>query len=1120
MRPISLLPAEAKLLAKIAADRLRPWTQRALESIPQFAYSAHRQTADSLDRVLSHCAAVRSAVGSNRRSIYKQVSGSRNQRLTGGLQLSLDLTKAYDYLPRRLLLAALQRLQVPEDLQVLILYIHDNALLVLEKNNLREQVRMGRGIRQGCGLSPQLWLAFTVLFFDAVSYLPEQAVSGFADDFHIQWEIHSARDMHQACQQIPRILGDLRKLGMTVSLDKTAALLAIAGTEAPKLLKTYTTRTPNGRVLKIQHKGQTTVLPIKNQHTYLGVVISYQAFERYTVKHRQQLAWQAFHRLKKFLVHSRTALPQRVQLWQACVYSILQYGLTAVGLDQSAATKLRGTVAKQLRLVAHSLGHLTHETTPALLARLGVLDPVQHLWYACEKRISVSAYHLDHLQPTRVQQWWQLLRTSLYQLSETGLPEHASLTEVSQILKVQCSCPDCGMSFPSLHAMRVHRGKEHRDTQTRRETNTTVKNRRRDEFRVHARNGLPICKHCGKSFHGWPAFMGHFSQQACPILHAPQTTATSPDILPSNMPEPSTASTPDHPSEPPSATGVSAPGRPVQNDHVSHDIVPVFYRPELQRLASKGSLTELADGIRQADRLSYCPECNQWLSHPKYLTRHATKMHANIQAAQANVQRWLAAKSQPGQPCRWCRVSYATRPTTHQLSCAVLWTCGHFLARHQSLADTSQADIRDVGTPRAGAAGGSHQGAGDVLGIHAASGPVVSSQLDTTLRERSDGPPGPGSRCRQAQARHPSTIREYFACPSTTNFGSASEIPQAGRQGRAEGGQQPEGTGRDHGQPPARAGTQGSTGDGRDGDTGARGQGSIPRSQPRQPGQERQQRHVAVQPGTPRRWTQLELGRRQTAETVDEPTRAAGPPPQGPLHGGQSSPRSSRAQEHCSGDGTPNTSARGQEHGGHAGQGVLRVSPNRHQRQPLECDQEVVRRSQSVEQVERRGAGINYSTIEECTFPLVHHGPPSTGHRHGNDTEMHQAAKERGLVQDNSYCYLHWDHKKKAHVQAQQQPIEHAALKQCLQLMLQLLVFPNTVGNFHPLRKLTPTLRSEVIPFVLVVQNRSQEAQQLYQCCQRLSRNACMHLVGATMRPAKLGRSPTAVLLDKLLQEL
>ena len=98
LRPISLLTVEAKLLAKIAADRLRPWTQQVLDTLPQFAYSPHWQTADAIDRVLSHCASIRAAVSQNRRSVHKTIKGVVGSKLAGGLQVSLDLSKAYDYL--------------------------------------------------------------------------------------------------------------------------------------------------------------------------------------------------------------------------------------------------------------------------------------------------------------------------------------------------------------------------------------------------------------------------------------------------------------------------------------------------------------------------------------------------------------------------------------------------------------------------------------------------------------------------------------------------------------------------------------------------------------------------------------------------------------------------------------------------------------------------------------------------------------------------------------------------------------------------------------------------------------------------------------------------------------
>ena len=94
LRPISLLPAVPKLLARIAAQRLRPYLLQAVEYVPQFAYIHNRQTSESIDRVISHCHQIRSRVAENRFNPFKP-SQSR-ARFTGGMQLSLDLAKAFD----------------------------------------------------------------------------------------------------------------------------------------------------------------------------------------------------------------------------------------------------------------------------------------------------------------------------------------------------------------------------------------------------------------------------------------------------------------------------------------------------------------------------------------------------------------------------------------------------------------------------------------------------------------------------------------------------------------------------------------------------------------------------------------------------------------------------------------------------------------------------------------------------------------------------------------------------------------------------------------------------------------------------------------------------------------
>ena len=168
LRPICLLPAESKLLARIAAGRLKPLLQQALRGIPQFAYSRSRprRAADAIDRVCAHCSRVRSKLKNHSRTVFDLQQKHATVPLAGGMILLLDMSRAYDKLPRATLEQALVRVNAPSDLIALILHIHDKAKIIFERHGREDWVSLGRGIRQGCGLSPLLWLAFTLLLHD------------------------------------------------------------------------------------------------------------------------------------------------------------------------------------------------------------------------------------------------------------------------------------------------------------------------------------------------------------------------------------------------------------------------------------------------------------------------------------------------------------------------------------------------------------------------------------------------------------------------------------------------------------------------------------------------------------------------------------------------------------------------------------------------------------------------------------------------------------------------------------------------------------------------------------------------------------------------------------------
>ncbi|OLQ04170.1 hypothetical protein AK812_SmicGene12803 [Symbiodinium microadriaticum] len=136
------------------------------------------------------------------------------------------------------------------------------------------------------------------------------------------------------------------------------------------------------------------------------------------------------------------------------------------------------------------------------------------------------------------------------------------------------------------------------------------------------------------------------------------------------------------------------------------------------------------------------------------------------------------------------------------------------------------------------------------------------------------------------------------------------------------------------------------------------------------------------------------------------------------------------------------------------------------------------------------------------------------------EEEFIKEVKSRGLTEENSWLYLKWDNQAKKHQKDTQEPLEHVTAVQLVQQIMMLCTYPDTIGRFHALRPLTSNLTSDVIPFMLTLQNRTQESHQLYTCVRRLCRNSCTHLVGMTLRPSRLGRSPLAQQIDRLLKHI
>ena len=233
-------------------------------------------------------------------------------------------------------------------------------------------------MRQGCPLAPSLWTLITVALFRALAgetslAWVQQATTMFADDLLLQCEFTSVPELRRMLATIATCFRILARLGLQVQHRKTQLLVAHKGRQAQKWWKANTASNSEGRFLLIPQPTQKNLrLPIVEQLTYLGVILSYKDATTATVDHRLQVAEAQRARLLRVL-HSRTLpLGKRVQLWVACVRSSAFYGLHLLDLQQKHLTRITITVVKHLRAIARSFAHMTQESNSALLARLGI----------------------------------------------------------------------------------------------------------------------------------------------------------------------------------------------------------------------------------------------------------------------------------------------------------------------------------------------------------------------------------------------------------------------------------------------------------------------------------------------------------------------------------------------------------------------------------------------------------------------------------------------------------------------------------------------------------------------------------------------------------------------------
>ena len=111
-RPIGLQNPVGKTLMKILVARAKDQIHQLVMQYPQTAYVPHRSTHTALKRVYQHCARVRRCCQKQRTTIDEKSLGLQRSTNYGGLQISMDLSAAFDLVPWGAVKEALELAQV------------------------------------------------------------------------------------------------------------------------------------------------------------------------------------------------------------------------------------------------------------------------------------------------------------------------------------------------------------------------------------------------------------------------------------------------------------------------------------------------------------------------------------------------------------------------------------------------------------------------------------------------------------------------------------------------------------------------------------------------------------------------------------------------------------------------------------------------------------------------------------------------------------------------------------------------------------------------------------------------------------------------------------------------
>ena len=254
----------------------------------------------------------------------------------------IDYEKAFDRVNHEMLIEKLKLVGLDgKEVRVIArLYWEQAAVVRTDKGNSKG-IKIRRGTRQGCVLSPYLFNLFTELIFRVIENENEGVSIGgrrtsnlrYADDTGIMAE--SERELQTLAN---RVNEEGKYFGMKMNVKKTKTMVVSRKTEIPKVNITL-----DGQLVE-----QVT------KFVYLGHLITQNGKCEEEIKRRIEIARKTFIKMRNVMTNLKLSVSVRLRFVKCYVWSTLLYGVEAWTISKRSQQHLEAfemwTLRRMLRI--------------------------------------------------------------------------------------------------------------------------------------------------------------------------------------------------------------------------------------------------------------------------------------------------------------------------------------------------------------------------------------------------------------------------------------------------------------------------------------------------------------------------------------------------------------------------------------------------------------------------------------------------------------------------------------------------------------------------------------------------------------------------------------------------